>query len=159
MRCSGCGLEVAGGRAGCRAFFEEFLARDFTDFRYGRLHRMMVDVYCLQHPAEHCASAKSLAAHLTGLCCALEHDRDAEIQRSVQRWLSGPSPVEKPALPESVGSMTIADVRSSADPDDYARALHAWARSTSEAYAPLHATARRWIELATARPVREARRG
>lgn len=64
--CSGCGLVVPGGAAGCRALFEELLARDFTNSAYFRVHRMMVDVYSLQHPER--ASAKSLAAHLTNLC-------------------------------------------------------------------------------------------
>ena len=64
-RCSGCGLVVPGGTAGCQAIMDEVLARDFSDVLYFRVHRMMVDTYSLQHPERYCASAKSLAAHLT----------------------------------------------------------------------------------------------
>jgi hypothetical protein len=67
-------LVVRGGTAACQAIFDELLARDFSDIAYFQVHRMMVDTYCLQHPDRYCVSAKSLAAHLTGLCRLIEHD-------------------------------------------------------------------------------------
>ncbi len=57
---------VPDGTAGCVALFEEVQVRDYSDFRYARVYRKMVDTYCLQHPDRYCASAKSFAAHLTG---------------------------------------------------------------------------------------------
>lgn len=72
--------------------FEEFGARSFADPPYWRVHRMMVDAYCLQHPERYCVSAKSLAAHLTGLCCAFEHGGHPSVNAAVQRWLNGASP-------------------------------------------------------------------
>jgi hypothetical protein len=71
--CSGCGLMVPGGEPGCQALFAELLARSFSDLAYGRFHRILVDTYSLQHPERYCASARSPAAHLGGLCCGLEH--------------------------------------------------------------------------------------
>src|SRR5947209_3114855 len=68
--CPGCGFTAPAGARDCRERFEELCARDFGDYRYGRVHRRMVDAYCLQHPETHCVSAKSLAAHLVGLCIA-----------------------------------------------------------------------------------------
>jgi hypothetical protein len=58
------------------------LARDFTDAAYFRVHRMIVDTYCLQHPDRYCVSAKSLAAHLTGLCWLIEHGGSRELEAS-----------------------------------------------------------------------------
>ena len=52
---------------------DELLARDFNNVAYFRVHRMMVDTYCL-HPDRHCLSAKSFTAHLTGLCWLIEQD-------------------------------------------------------------------------------------
>jgi len=46
--CAACGLVVAGGSEGCHALFQELLARDFGDYRYGRVHRLMVDAYAVQ---------------------------------------------------------------------------------------------------------------
>lgn len=55
-QCSGCGLVVRGGTHGCQAIMDELLARDFSEVLYFRVHRMMVDTYCLQHPDRYCVS-------------------------------------------------------------------------------------------------------
>ena len=62
--------------ADCQEMFDHLLARSFSDLTYGRFHRIFVDLYSLQHPDKYCASAKSFAAHLTGLCCVMEHSCD-----------------------------------------------------------------------------------
>ena len=61
-------MPIKGGETGCQKIFEDLLARDFGNVLYFRSHRMLVDTYALQHPERYCVSAKSLAAHLTGLC-------------------------------------------------------------------------------------------
>jgi hypothetical protein len=149
--CSGCDLRIAGGDAGCRALWDEQLATDFGDARYFRVHRLMVDTYCLQHPATHCASAKSFAAHLTGLCWALEQDGDRAVgNEALRRWLNGSVAIERPEPPPHRGALTIADVRAARDPVEHARIVEGWARATWEAYAPLHPLAHRWIQQALA---------
>jgi len=110
--------------------------------------RLTIDVYCLQHPDRYCVSAKSLAAHLTGLCWALEHGGGEEGLRRLQRWLNGRVELVKPPLPESRGGVTVADVAPAAGPDEYRSAVDHWARSTWAAYADLHETARAWIRQA-----------
>lgn len=148
-RCAGCGLRTPGGTDGCQAIFEELVGRDFSNALYFRVHRMMVDIYSLQHPERYCASAKSLAAHLTGLCWFMDNDAPRAIgNQALRRWLDGPSPVDKPELPSFRGTLTIEDVRHAGDPESYARAVDRWGRSTWEAYAPLHALARGWIGAA-----------
>jgi Family of unknown function (DUF5946) len=95
---------------------EELVARDFTDVMYGRLHRMAVDIYCLQHPDRYCASAKSLAAHLMGLCWFMTHTGTRAIgPEALRAWLDGTPRLEKPKLPSFRGKLTIADVRAAAD--------------------------------------------
>ncbi len=150
-RCEGCGREVDGGTAGCRAQFEELAGRDFGNVLYGRVHRTFVDVYCLQHPDTYGASAKSLAAHLMGLCWALE--RGAPMAMGPERlrsWLDGSPQLRRPEIPAFRGTLTLADVAAARDPDEHAQAVERWARSTWDAYAPLHATAREWIRRALA---------
>src|SRR5678809_222167 len=97
--CPQCGAPVPGGRAGCQRLFDEVLAREFGDYRYGREHRLTVDCYALQHPAEYMRSAKSYAAHPTGVYAALEGDGTADVNRAVQKWLNGPQAFERPDHP------------------------------------------------------------
>ena len=84
--------------------------------RFARYHRIVVDVYAMQHPERYGRSAKSFAAHLT-----------------------------KPPLPPSYGVVTIRELVDAEDPVSNGDVLHLWARSTWDAYVSLHATARFWI--------------
>jgi Family of unknown function (DUF5946) len=150
--CAGCGLAVAGGSAGCQAIFDEFLARDFGDVTYFRVHRLLVDTYALQHPDRYCVSAKSLAAHLAGLCSILEHGASRAVGAEWLRgWLDGTPALAKPALPVTRGGPTIADVRAAADPVAHGEAVERWARAVWEAYLPLQAQARAWVTAARSR--------
>ena len=115
--------------------------------------RLTVDVYCLQHPDRYCVSAKSLAAHLTGLCWTLAHDGDQRGLGELQRWLNGRVELTKPPLPSGRGDLTIADL-AAAGREGYRATLDAWARSTWTAYEPLHGTAEAWIREALSRPNR-----
>ena len=144
--CAGCGLRIAGGTDACQALFEELSARDFSDIRYGRVHRMAVDAYALQHPDRYCISAKSLAGHLAGLCWSFEFGGAEPVDRAFRAWLSTNPPLVKPALPTTRGALTIADVRGAPNPVAFAQAVDRWARSAWDAYADLQPMARAWLE-------------
>ncbi|MDQ3870181.1 MAG: DUF5946 family protein [Chloroflexota bacterium] len=148
-QCAGCGAWIRDGTAGCQAIFEEIGARAWADLRYARRQRMVVDTYCLQHPERYCVSAKSLAAHLTGLAWAFEYGEHPSVARAVLRFLDGNPSLQKPDLPASRGAMTIADVAASG-PDGFAAAVEGWAHCTWDAYAALQPLARQWIEEALA---------
>ena len=149
--CGGCGLSVEGGTAGCQALFDEFRARELAELANTYVStRLTVDVYCLQHPDRYCVSAKSLAAHLTGVGWAMERDGGEWGLRALQRWLDRGPKLEKPAMSEHRGKLTIADLSAAADPQAYRAALDSWAHSTWSAYAGLHGVARRWIDEAMA---------
>ena len=149
--CEGCGLHVAGGTAGCQAMFDEFRAREMSELAPSYAStRLSVDVYCLQHPDRYCVSAKSLAAHLTGVGWAVERGGGEWGLRQLQRWLDTGPKLQKPALPAGRGALTIADVAGAKDTDAYTGALDRWARSTWTAYSELHEIARSWIDAAVA---------
>ncbi len=152
VRCVGCGLPVPGGTAGCQALFDGLIAREISDYRYGRYHRLAVDCYCLQHPYRYCVSAKSLMAHLGGLCCAFHYGANPDVYKALQRSLNGLPSLQKPPLPASRGTLTIANVLHAYDPESYTRELHRWAQSVWDAYAGLQAFARSWIERILAAP-------
>lgn len=150
--CSSCGVVVAGGTEGCQRLFESIGLREYEDMRFGRYHRIVVDVYAMQHPDRYGRSAKSFAAHLTGLCAWVEDEASAQAANAaVQRWLGGPSPIEKPAVPRGYGALTIRELVDTIEPVQYGEALRRWALSTWDAYALLHVIARAWIATARAK--------
>lgn len=151
MHCPSCGAHTESGSSSCQALWEQLLAADFSDFRRGRHHRRAVDSYALQHPEKFCKSAKSFAAHLTGLCCAMEHNENPSVHAAVQRWLNGRVDIEKPALPANRGSLTIAHVHAAEDHDDYVKRLVEWSEQVWTAYADYHALARAWLAAALGR--------
>lgn len=124
------------------------MAREFSDFRYGRVHRLTVDTYSLQHPDRYMRSARSFAAHLTGMCVFMEHGGDRELLRLLQRWLNGKRVVEKPPLPEAVGELTIAHLIEAQSPEQHRRRVYEWAEDVWQAYAACHTLASEWIAAA-----------
>jgi len=136
-------LEIAGGTDGCQALFDQFRLREASELArdYGST-RLTIDIYSVQHPDRYCVSAKSLAAHLTGLCWAVERGGSEAGLRALQRWLNGSVPLNKPDIPKNRGKLTVADIAGAAGQ----AALKRWARSTWEAYSPLHEVARHWID-------------
>ena len=104
--CPSCGAP-AGGRDGCQAQFDGLSARAWEGGVRAAMHNMVVDAYALQHPDEYCVSAKSYAAHLTGLCCGVEHPGDQKLYWQIPRWLDGPAAIEKPPVLETRGRKTI----------------------------------------------------
>jgi hypothetical protein len=148
--CPGCGLIVAGGAEGCQTLFDDESARQYGDARFAVRRRMVVDTFCLQHPERYCRSAISLAAHLTGMCVAMEHrGREEELNGAIQRWLSRRPELEKPPLPSARGPLTIAAVRATSDLLDHRAAVDGWARGTWDAYSGLHPIAREWLARVT----------
>jgi hypothetical protein len=148
-RCTGCGLVIEGGREGCRAIFDEVIALHFSNASYFGVHRLFVDTYCMQHTEEYCVSFKSLAAHLAHLCWSLEYGGGRAVPNEmIRRWVERHPHLEKPALPDERGALTVADVARAVTPAEHQQAVDAWARTTWDAYAPLHSTARHWVDLA-----------
>jgi hypothetical protein len=150
--CEDCGAAVSEGRAGCLRVFEEVIAREFSDYRYGRTHRLTVDAYALQHPDKYMRSGKSFAAHLTGMWAALEGEDASDLNRVAQKWLSANPRIDKPArLPERRGGLTIAYVRDAADADEHLKRVREWAQAVWAAWSEHHGLARRLIGEAASR--------
>ena len=145
--CCECGLRVVPGEPSCDARRDQLLVRDYEHALFWPYHRMAIDAYCLQH-AKYVESPKSFAAHLCGLCIAMEHNNDASLLRRVQQlWLSTNPTLQKPALPLFRGELTVGDVCDIDDPVEYGRAVNSWARSVWRAYSELHPLAEEWVNL------------
>jgi Family of unknown function (DUF5946) len=154
-QCQECGAPIAGLDA-CRGLFDEIIAREFSDYRYARLHRLTVDTYSLQHPDRFMRSAKSFIAHLTGMCAAMENEDASSINRAVQEWLNGPTAIERPpdVPPLRRGSLTVVDVLAVQDPHAYLQRIREWAGETWKAWSTHHTLAREWIGRAQASHLR-----
>ena len=144
-RCPSCGAPV-GGREKCQGLFDEVLAREFSSALYFGVHRTTVDCYCLQHPEEGCASFKSFAAHLTGLCCAMEFDKDPTMMRAIHTGLNGRREETRPPFVERRGAITIDSVHRASDPESHRKAVGAWAASVWEAWSQYHELARTLLQ-------------
>lgn len=148
--CQDCGAVVTQGKVGCLKMFEEILAKEFSDYRYGKIHRLTVDAYALQHPDAYMRSGKSFAAHLTGMCAALEYEDTVALNQAVQKWLSKNPKIDKPAqLPKDRGKLTIAYIHSACDADEHTRRVREWAQDVWDAWSEHHNLARQLIREAT----------
>jgi hypothetical protein len=132
---------------GCWAVYGEVLAREYSDPAYGRVHRLSVDAYAVQHPGRPSPqSIQSVAVHLIRLCLILEtgvdlHRANDVIKAAAEseenyRWLPPPS---------SLGAVTVADVRKAQDADEHEKLVRSWAASAWMAWAPHHTTVSAWL--------------
>ena len=137
--CEDCGAVVAEGKAGCLKLFEEVIAREFSDYNYGRIHRLTVDAYSLQHPERYMRSGKSFAAHLTGIYAALESEDALAVNQKMRKWLSANPKIEKPVrIPRRRGKLTITFVHSAACADEHTERVREWAREIWNAWSEHH---------------------
>ena len=152
-KCLYCGLAISGGWPACNVLFNEVRLHENSNVRYGVVGRITVDTYCMQHEEQYCGRAIGLAAHLSGLCIAVEHRGHPKVYRALQRWLdrSARSVVEyppQPGIPAWRGPITIMDVRraSTDTPEAYGAVVRRWAKTTWDAFNALQPLARGWVD-------------
>ncbi len=137
---------MSGGRAGCQTLFDELNAQALADARYAAVRDLAFDAYCMQHLDRYCRSAKSYAAHLTRLCCGIEHAGNPAVYAAIQKWLNGTRELVKPNVLSERGRMTVVDARAARNADEHRRLVREWAESVWRAYAAQHGIARAWIQ-------------
>jgi hypothetical protein len=147
--CPECGAAGAATVEACAQRFNALGLERFDDSELATDWRLVVDCYAVQHDA-YMRSARSLAAHLTGVCIALEHRGDEALRRAVQQWLGRTRDLVKPAVPERRGDVTIDDVIAAA-PEDRGAMVRAWAASAWAAWTEHQSLARSWIAAAGGR--------
>jgi Family of unknown function (DUF5946) len=147
--CPDCGAAL-GDRAGCDAAFLELGARAAADVRFAYRRRAIVDAYCLQHPA-YIQSIKSFAAHVCGLCAAVERPDDPRATRAVWSALQVPPDAVKPALPTSRAARTVAGVYGAETAEAFHAEADAWIAAVWAAWREHHALARRWLDYSIAK--------
>ncbi len=149
--CPDCGAPM-GGRSGCDRAFHELGARAIADAAFGYGRRAVVDAYCLQHPA-YIESLKSFAAHLCGLCAAVERRTDARAERAIWHTLQVPPGATKPPPVRTGWTRTVASVVGATEPMAFRQAVDTWVADVWSAWAAHHALARQWLDYAIEHPL------
>jgi CTP:molybdopterin cytidylyltransferase MocA len=158
--CPGCGARYApvveterhgyiGASPACWNAFGELLAREFSDMRYGVVHRQTVDTYASQHPGtDGRRERQSVALHLIGLCHWLEHGLSGlELNRITQDLAEGDR--DWPWLePPAAYAMTVRDVLRATTPVEHVATVRRWAEAVWAAWEPHQALVRAWASEA-----------
>ena len=155
ITCEDCGAPL-GGRVGCDRAFHELGARAMADPVFAYRRRAVVDAYCLQHPA-YIASLKSFAAHLCGLCAAVERAADPRAARAVWSDLRIPPGSSKPVLQKMRSTLTLASVHEAATADTFQAAVDAWIAAVWSDWSAHHELARTWLDHSIANEGRPRR--
>ncbi len=145
--CPECGAEGVGGAEGCNAIFQEVVGREFSQPELFQVHRLTVDAYSLQHPAQYMKSAKSAVAHLVGMCWAMEGSDGPHVAMAMNRFLDGTPKFERPEPPPPLfrGDTNITYIHSAPDSVAHISRVRRWARGAWEAWHEHHDQARRWV--------------
>jgi hypothetical protein len=127
--------------------------RDYGEFRYPEVHRLIVDAYMSQHPGYATpAGRRSVAVHLVGLCLALERGATGkaigEIMARVFPDKQDIAPLEPIPAPTAI---TVASLLDAPDLASHSRLARAWAETVWRSWTPAHERVRQWADQATAR--------
>jgi hypothetical protein len=155
-RCTECGAKVPAEFTSCDELFMSILTplglRGMESPDAAALGRLIVDTFGMQHPQRSCKSAKSYAAHFTGLCCGVEYNGAQSVYAALQRWLNGSAEaigIIRPTEPDHRGTLTIRYIYDAETEAEFAARVHEWAKTVWEAYSSQHEIAREWIRKAT----------
>lgn len=158
--CFACGAEVPakpGGKlpdqmkasAGCWAAFGKVLRREYQKPGYRENHRLTVDAYTVQHPAEPSpAAARQIAFRLISLCAVIEQGVPQGKVSRILEWLSEQGPdydwLEPPPA-QARGDVTVRDVVKARNAESHVDMVEVWARSAWKAWRPHHDEVRGWL--------------
>jgi phosphoglycolate phosphatase-like HAD superfamily hydrolase len=167
--CPGCGL-VAPGQDGpcdpyggsspaCWATFNAILVKDYGEYEYPAVHRMIVDAYMTQHANFATpAGRRSVIVHLVGLHLVLERGMEGKAVGAVLDQLFPDKRDAPPLAPRPpAGPLTIAHLQAATDLEDHDRRGRAWAQSVWTMWAPHHHQVRALADAAIDRSQRMRR--
>jgi hypothetical protein len=135
--------------AGCWALYGEILARDYSEYNYPPIHRLVADAYAAQHPGKPMRQAiQSVTVHLIGLYLSLEKGMEAkQVTQAIGLATQFSDKFVWLDPPKSKGFITVADVVKTKTLEEYESLGRDWAVSAWKAWAIHHAQIRTWSQL------------
>lgn len=148
------GLAGHPASAACWAAYGRLLARSYGDPDRRRVHQMAVDAYVTQHPGGGDRRAvQTVALCLMTLCLFVEDAVDPAEGPALHKAMVSRRPrFTQLAPPELHWRLNVGDVLAAADAAAHRRLVREWGAQVWEAWAPHHATIRRWNAEALGRP-------
>ncbi len=138
-RADGTAHPYFGASASCWALYGEILAKEYSDPRYMKVHRMTVDAYAAQHPGKPERRAiQSVHIHLAGLYLVVEKQAPAAFVRRVIAELTMEPDLCWLEPPDSLGPITIFDVVRARSPEAHETIVTQWARAVWAAWQAHH---------------------
>ncbi|MFZ5856454.1 MAG: DUF5946 family protein [Chloroflexota bacterium] len=131
------------GATDCKARFDECLALEFSDLRYGAVHNLTVATYMLQHSSQLSREGWLYERDLLrefiveGKSPSVIRQQVKDSVDSGKRTFKFKSKDSKPVIHKSTWTRTILDVRTD-DPKTYCADVNAWARAVLEDVHGLH---------------------
>ena len=156
MLCPGClgEFEAAEGPVhayilsapGCWAAYGEVLAREYSESRLMRLHRLTVDAYAVQHPGMNGPQARrSVGIHLSRIYLYLERGWAMERVNAAMPAISAAKDRREWLEPPSMlGTINVLAFSKMVTVAEHEALLEAWAGSVWKAWTPHHATVVQW---------------
>ncbi|HMB23963.1 MAG: DUF5946 family protein [Chloroflexota bacterium] len=121
----------------CQTRFDEFLALEFSDLRYGAVHNLTVATFMLQHSSRLSREGWLYERELLREFIMEKKSPDLVRQQNKDSLDSGKRTFKfkskdgKPVIVKSTWRKTILDVHAE-NPEEYCAAIAAWARSALE---------------------------
>ena len=133
---------------GCWAAYGQVLEKEYSDFAYGKNHRLTVDAYALQHPGKPSSQTISSAAvHLASLCQILEHGmKPLESTEFMQNFVKHKECFTWLEPPENLGDVTVVDVLEVESSKQHLAQVEEWANATWLAWQQHHEQIETWIK-------------
>jgi hypothetical protein len=131
MTCPECGADD------CKSRFDECLALEFSDLRYGAVHSLTVDTYMLQHSSQLSRDGWLYERDLLrefiveGKSPSVIRHQVKDSVDSGKRTFKFKSADGKPIIHKTSWKKTVLDIRLD-DPETYCADVTAWARSVME---------------------------
>jgi hypothetical protein len=137
-----------GGSASCWEMYGALLMREYSSPAYMAIHRSTVDTYAAQHPGKpEGRTIQSINVHLVGLYLTLERELHPDfVRRAIGRLAERKSDLRWLDPPESLGTITVADVMKASTPEEHREMVLAWARAVWDAWAPHRTEIVRWAD-------------
>ncbi|MBS2027025.1 MAG: hypothetical protein JST54_03890 [Deltaproteobacteria bacterium] len=161
--CPGCGLVApaldgprdpyGGSSPACWAAFGEVTAKDYGEFRYPEVHRLIVDAYMAQHAMfDAPAARRSAVVHLIGLHLALDRGLSGPAVSKAMGVVFPKKEDPAPLAPRPPpGGLTVASVLAAKDLEAHTRLARAWAASVWASWSAHHAEIRALADAAVSR--------